>query len=157
MLVIAINQWDWSTINSPFIISDILKIIAFLENIINHVCYLGILVCKFGFIPVSKSLNLLTLFREVWEHLMHGGGWGWVIWPIPTNFRIANDRKLNFYRVVAHSMWFSKLEKKYWLTCLVIQLWRHNYAILAKIGGKQGTVRHRLSHVPILVHWIRQS
>ena len=27
--------------------------------------YLGILVCEFGFIPVSKSLNLLTLFRGI--------------------------------------------------------------------------------------------
>ena len=38
--------------------------------------YLGILVCEFGFIPVSKSLNLLTLFRGERLRTPYSGGLG---------------------------------------------------------------------------------
>ena len=58
------------------------------------------LICKFGFILVLESLNLLTLFRgRVREHPIQGG---WVNLPTPTNFRTAKDRKLKVYRVLAH-------------------------------------------------------
>jgi hypothetical protein len=71
-----------------------MKNIAFFGYAINHVCYLGILVCKFGFIPVLKSLNMFTLFRE--EILRTPYSQGWVNLPTPTNFGTANDRKLKF-------------------------------------------------------------
>ena len=55
-------------LSRPLPILDMMKNIAFFGYIINHVCYLGILVCEFGFILVLKSLNLLKLFMGGWEH-----------------------------------------------------------------------------------------
>ena len=118
----------------PLLILDTMKNIAFFGYRINNVCYLGILVYEFGFIPVSKSLNLFTLFRE--ESLRtHYLGW-WVNLLTPTYCWTANDRKLKFYKLVANYKWFWKIEKKIWLTCLIVQLGRHDYTISAKFRSK---------------------
>ena len=63
-------------LSRPLPILDMMKNIAFFGYIINHVCYLGILVCKFGFILVSKSLNLLNLFRGERLRIPYLGGMG---------------------------------------------------------------------------------